>query len=117
MCLIKPVIKKEVAASHDAGNTRTNESQETCRNTLARPFVSGSHLRESLGLCQERQMSFLRDECKHLVVVLGLSVDYSPKGAQLRRWDTCALWECRDLLGIQETRDIIQENVTAMSLV
>lgn len=66
-----------MAASHDAANTSTNESREACRNTPIRPFVSGSHLRESLGLRQERQMSFLRDECKHLVVVLGLSVDYS----------------------------------------
>lgn len=76
---------------------------------LARPFVSGSHLRESLGLRQERQMSFLRDECKHLVVVLGLSVDYSVT----KRFSVALvghMWECRDLLGIQETRDIIQEN-------
>lgn len=102
--------KKEVVASHDAGNTSTNESREACRNTPARPFVCGSHLRESLGLRQERQMSFLRDDCKHLVVVSGLSV--SPNGFQLRPWDTCALWECRDLLGTRETRDIIEENVT-----
>lgn len=102
-----------MAASHDAANTSTNESREACRNTPARPFVSGSHLRESLGLRQERQMSFLRDECKHLVVVLGLSVDYLvTKRCSVASVGHMCLWECRDLLGIQETRDIIQENMT-----
>lgn len=111
MCLIKPVIKKEVAASHDAANTSTNESREACRNTPARPFVSGSHLRESLGLRQEHQMSFLRDECKHLVVVLGLSVDYSvTKRCSVASVGHMCFVGMQRSLGLQET--IIQENMT-----
>lgn len=103
--------KKNVAASHDAGNTSTNESREACRNTPGRLFVSGSHSRERFRLRWERQTSFLRDERKHLVVVLGLSADYSAT----KRCSVVSMGRVRSL-GMQRppgnSANIIRKDVT-----
>ncbi len=59
------------------------QEQENLWRHVCQSICYGFTPERKSSLCRESQISFLRDKCKHLVAVLGLSVDHPVRGSKL----------------------------------